>query len=200
MKQTKNLCQEKERETQTKYLLSSALAVGGLSFSPFAYFQAMGKLTSSTSLALSSLILRSIVDSKAIHSSFHSSFSCPFTTFTTHIKTICKNSVRVKGKGKKDVWFDNVDDAHTLFNQMFQKYPRPSIVDFTKILSAIVRMKHYAIVVSLCNQMELLRVPHNVYSLSILINCFCLLDRVDFGFSILGKMLKLGIDPNVVTL
>ncbi|KHG14698.1 hypothetical protein F383_00052 [Gossypium arboreum] len=48
-------------------------------------------------------------------------------------------------------------------------------------------MKHYAIVVSLCSQMELLGVSHNAYSLNILINCCWQLGRIDFGFSVLGK-------------
>ncbi|XP_052486410.1 pentatricopeptide repeat-containing protein At1g62680, mitochondrial-like [Gossypium raimondii] len=108
-------------------------------------------------------------------------------------------SMSVRGKGKKDDRSDNVDDALILFNKMIEKYPKPSIVEFTKLLAPIVRMKHYAIVVSMCSQMESLGVSHNVYSMSILINCFCQLARIDFGFSVLGKMLKLGVERTVVT-
>ncbi|MBA0567054.1 hypothetical protein Golob_011815 [Gossypium lobatum] len=104
----------------------------------------------------------------------------------------------VGGKGKKDDRSDNVDDAFILFNKMIEKYPKPSIVEFTKLLAPIVRMKHNAIVFSMCSQMELLGVSHNVYSMSILINCFCQLARIDFGFSVLEKMLKLGVEPTVV--
>ncbi|MBA0746751.1 hypothetical protein Gogos_009242, partial [Gossypium gossypioides] len=103
-----------------------------------------------------------------------------------------------RGKGKKDYRFDSVDHALILFNKMIDKYRKPSIVEFTKLLGAIVRMKHYAIVVSMCSQMELFGVSHDVYSMSILINCFCQLGRIDFGFSVLGKMLKLGVEPDVV--
>ncbi|KAG8646637.1 hypothetical protein MANES_09G018580v8 [Manihot esculenta] len=46
---------------------------------------------------------------------------------------------------------------------------------------------------------ELLGISHNLYSLSILINCFCHLHLVDFGFSVFGKMLKFGLEPDVVT-
>ncbi|KHG10005.1 hypothetical protein F383_15566 [Gossypium arboreum] len=96
--------------------------------------------------------------------------------------------------------FDNVDDAFNLFNKMIQSYPKPSIVEFTKLLAAIVRMKHYAITVSMCSQMELLGVYWDVYSLSILVNCFCQLGQIDLGFPVLGNMLKLGVEPYVVTL
>ncbi|KAB2066213.1 hypothetical protein ES319_A09G144200v1 [Gossypium barbadense] len=65
---------------------------------------------------------------------------------------------------------------------MIVKYPKPSIV-----------MKHYAIVVSMHRQIDLLGVSCNFYSLNILINCFCQLGRIDFGFSVLGKILKLGV-------
>ncbi|TYJ18780.1 hypothetical protein E1A91_A09G146400v1 [Gossypium mustelinum] len=54
-------------------------------------------------------------------------------------------------------------------------------------------MKHYAIVVSMHRQIDLLGVSCNFYSLNILINCFCQLGRIDFGFSVLGKILKLGV-------
>ncbi|PPD83829.1 hypothetical protein GOBAR_DD19215 [Gossypium barbadense] len=77
-------------------------------------------------------------------------------------------SMPVRGKGKTDHCFDNVDHALSLFNKMIE------------------------------NQMELLGVSHDVYSVSISINCFCQLGRIDFGFSVLGKMLKLGVEPDVL--
>jgi len=52
--------------------------------------------------------------------------------------------------------------------------PPPSIVDFTQVLASIVKMKHYGTLVrSLSQQLELLGLPPNVYSLSIVINCYC---------------------------
>ncbi|KAK5843448.1 hypothetical protein PVK06_005905 [Gossypium arboreum] len=48
-------------------------------------------------------------------------------------------------------------------------------------------------------QMELLGVSHNDYSFNILINCFCQLGGIDFGFSVLVKILKLSVKPDVVT-
>ncbi|XWS74544.1 hypothetical protein CRYUN_Cryun01aG0007100 [Craigia yunnanensis] len=66
-------------------------------------------------------------------------------------------------------------------------------------LGTIVRMKHYETAVSLLRQMEFLGIYHDVYTLSILLNCFCGLHRVGFGFSVLGRMLKLGLQPVTVT-
>ncbi|XP_040967082.1 pentatricopeptide repeat-containing protein At5g16640, mitochondrial-like [Gossypium hirsutum] len=137
----------------------------------------MGKLPSS-------FIIRSVVNGGSHLSNFHS-FSSSSNTIATHIETLSKKPMPVREKGKRGHRFDNVDDALILFNKMTEKHPKPSIVEFTKLLAPIGRMKHYAIVVSMCSQMELLGVSHNAYSLNILINCW--------------KMLKLGVEPDVVT-
>ncbi|KAJ9162528.1 hypothetical protein P3X46_022293 [Hevea brasiliensis] len=60
-------------------------------------------------------------------------------------------------------------------------------------------MKQYHTVISLSRTIESLGISHNIYSLSILINCFCRLHLVNFGFSILGKIIKFGLEPNTVT-
>ncbi|KAL0006348.1 hypothetical protein SO802_013909 [Lithocarpus litseifolius] len=49
-------------------------------------------------------------------------------------------SMRDKCKGGS---FRNVDDALDLFDKMLHLSPLPSIVDFTQLLGAIARMKHY---------------------------------------------------------
>ncbi|KAB2032650.1 hypothetical protein ES319_D05G389600v1 [Gossypium barbadense] len=152
----------------------------------------MGKLPSS-------FILRSLVNGGSHLSNFHSSSSSSSNTIAPHIKALSKKAMSVRGKGKGDDGFENVDHALILFNKMIGRYQVPSILGFTKLFAAIVRMKHYAIVVSMCSQMELLGVSHDVYSVSILINCFCQLGRIDFGLSVLGKMLKLGVEPSAVT-
>ncbi|GAV72251.1 PPR domain-containing protein/PPR_2 domain-containing protein, partial [Cephalotus follicularis] len=63
----------------------------------------------------------------------------------------------------------------------------------------IVRMKHYATVVTLIRQTILSGVEANTYLLCIFINCFCCLNRVDCSFSVLGNMFKLGLDSDVIT-
>ena len=89
--------------------------------------------------------------------------------------------------------FRNLDRALHVFDTMFHMRPLPSIVDFTQFLGAIARMKHYSVVITLIREMESIGISPNVYSLNVMINCFCHLNRVDFGFSVLARMLKLGI-------
>ncbi|XP_017604706.1 pentatricopeptide repeat-containing protein At5g16640, mitochondrial-like [Gossypium arboreum] len=113
----------------------------------------MGKLPSS-------FIIRSVVNGGSHLSNFHS-FSSSSNTIATHIEALSKKPMPVREKGKRDHRFDNVDDALILFNKMTEKHPKPSIVEFTKLLAPI--------------------------------------GRIDFGFFVLGKMLKLGVEPDVVT-
>ncbi|KAK8481313.1 hypothetical protein V6N11_047299 [Hibiscus sabdariffa] len=111
--------------------------------------------------------------------------SIPHSAFSPGLKTTI---ILVQAFTKNSNCFHNVDQALALFKEMINK-----------LLGAMVRMKHYAIVVSLYSQTELTGVSHNTYSLSILIDCFCKLGQIGCGFSILGKMMKLGVEPNVVT-
>ena len=105
----------------------------------------------------------------------------------------------VSSTSTRNYGFDKFDDALNKFDEMVHMHPRPSIVEFSKLLGAIVRMKHYETAVSLLRQMELLGIHHDDYSLNILLNCFCRLHRMNFGFSVLGKMLKLGLQPSIIT-
>jgi hypothetical protein len=43
----------------------------------------------------------------------------------------------------------NLDDALGFFDRMLHMHPLPSVVDFTQLLSAIARMKHYSTVITL---------------------------------------------------
>ncbi|XVF82247.1 hypothetical protein PTKIN_Ptkin16aG0030100 [Pterospermum kingtungense] len=110
------------------------------------------------------------------------------------------SSTPLKKKSKPMYVFDKIDDALALFYQMIHTHPRPSLVEFNQLLGTIVRMKHYQTALSLFKQMESLGIHlHDVYTLSILLNCFCHLGRMGFGFSVLGRMFKLGLQPNIVT-
>jgi hypothetical protein len=65
----------------------------------------------------------------------------------------------------------SIDDALASFYRMVRINPRPSVVEFGKFVGSYAKKKkQYSIVVSLCNQMDLFGVTHNVYSLSALIN------------------------------
>ncbi|XP_059460258.1 pentatricopeptide repeat-containing protein At1g12300, mitochondrial-like [Corylus avellana] len=96
--------------------------------------------------------------------------------------------------------FRNLDDALGLFDRMLHMHPLPSIVDFTQLLGAIARMKHHSTVVTLIKEMELSGIAPDARTLGVLTNCFCHLNRVDFSFSVLARILKLGFQPDCIIL
>ncbi|XP_030956702.1 pentatricopeptide repeat-containing protein At1g12775, mitochondrial-like [Quercus lobata] len=96
--------------------------------------------------------------------------------------------------------FRNVDDALDMFDKMLHMRPLPYIVDFNRILGAITRMKHYPLVITLFKQMGSSGIAPSLPTLNTLINCFGHLNRVDFGFSVLATILKLGYHPDSITL
>ncbi|GMI65601.1 hypothetical protein HRI_000229400 [Hibiscus trionum] len=116
----------------------------------------MGKLNSS-------LILPCFVSGGKNAYNFRSTLSFSPNTIATRIEALRKNSMHVKGNPTRHNRFLSVDDALALFDEMVEKYPMPSIVEFTKLLAPIVRMKHYVVVVSMCSQMELFGVSPDVF-------------------------------------
>ncbi|KAL0456607.1 UNVERIFIED_CONTAM: putative pentatricopeptide repeat-containing protein, mitochondrial [Sesamum latifolium] len=92
-----------------------------------------------------------------------------------------------------------VDDAVFLFREMVRMRPQPSVVQFTKLLNVIVKMKQYRVALNVFDEMRQSGAPVDEYTLTIVINCYCLLNRVDFGFAILGSFFKHGNKPNVTT-
>ena len=96
--------------------------------------------------------------------------------------------------------FKNLDHALGLFDTMLHMHPLPSTVDFTQLLGAITRMMHYSVVITLIQRMESFGISPDVYTLTVLINCYCHLNRVNFGFSVLATILKLGYLPTQTTL
>ncbi|KAH6758015.1 hypothetical protein C2S52_023096 [Perilla frutescens var. hirtella] len=78
--------------------------------------------------------------------------------------------------------------------------PIPSVVDFTKLLSSVVKMKQCSVALSLFDEMLQRNAPVNHYTLAIDIDCFCRLKRVGYGFAIMGIQIKYGYEPpNVIT-
>ncbi|KAL0456643.1 UNVERIFIED_CONTAM: putative pentatricopeptide repeat-containing protein, mitochondrial [Sesamum latifolium] len=94
---------------------------------------------------------------------------------------------------------NDLEDAICLFDDMVKMRPLPYVVQFTKLLTVVVKMKHYSVALSLFDKMRRLGAPVNEITMSIAINCYCLLNRVDFGFGILGTFFKRGCEPNITT-
>jgi pentatricopeptide repeat protein len=91
------------------------------------------------------------------------------------------------------------DDAIDLFRDMIHSRPLPTVIDFSRLFSAIAKTKQYDLVLALCKQMELKGIAHNLYTLSIMINCFCRCRKLCLAFSAMGKIIKLGYEPNTIT-
>ncbi|KAL6187988.1 hypothetical protein ACLB2K_039383 [Fragaria x ananassa] len=93
----------------------------------------------------------------------------------------------------------DVEDALKVFDEMLHSRPLPSVVRFTQILGQLVKLRQYSSVISLNRKMGLIGIAPDAYTFSILINCYCHLNKMRFGLSVLGKFFKLGLQPNVIT-
>ncbi|CAL1360527.1 unnamed protein product [Linum trigynum] len=98
------------------------------------------------------------------------------------------------------VTFASVDDALDSFSKMLHMNPRPSVVKFGQLVNSLVRMNAFQAALYASRQMELAGVPHNLYTLSMLLRCFCKFGRVDFGYAVLSRALKFGIQFDDVML
>ncbi|CAI9266718.1 unnamed protein product [Lactuca saligna] len=86
------------------------------------------------------------------------------------------------------------------FNRMIETIPVPPVRQFNHILIKIAKMKQYPTAISLILDHDLLgfnsSVKPNLYTFSIAMNCFCHTGRVDLGFSVYGRVVKLGYKPD----
>ncbi|CAI9273866.1 unnamed protein product [Lactuca saligna] len=92
-----------------------------------------------------------------------------------------------------------LNDALHLFDQMLHRQPRPSIFEFTKLITVIAKMEHYSTAVSLFKQINLMGIPSDLFAINISINCHCHLNQVKYGFALLAIIVKQGHPPNVTT-
>ncbi|XLT04932.1 hypothetical protein HN51_043681 [Arachis hypogaea] len=95
--------------------------------------------------------------------------------------------------------FDNVEDVVALFNCMVDMHPQPLIVELTKILGTVVKMKYYATAIYLYTQMESKGILPFSVTLNVLINCYGHAGQMGFALSVMSKFVKWGFKPSVVT-
>ncbi|KMT14278.1 hypothetical protein BVRB_4g076330 isoform B [Beta vulgaris subsp. vulgaris] len=98
--------------------------------------------------------------------------------------------------------FIKIEHVVSLFHDMKSLSPLPSIIDFSQLFTAMCKMKPhppFSTVISLHRQLLLSCLRPDHYSLNILANCYCRLGHVNFGFSILAYIIKLGYQPDIVT-
>ncbi|CAH8382357.1 unnamed protein product [Eruca vesicaria subsp. sativa] len=91
------------------------------------------------------------------------------------------------------------DDAVALFQTMIESRPLPTVIDFSRLFSAVARTKQYDLVLDLCRQMELKGIAHDNYTLSIVINCFCR-RRKRFCLFCYGKDVEAWVIPDLIIL
>ncbi|KAJ9557198.1 hypothetical protein OSB04_011812 [Centaurea solstitialis] len=92
-----------------------------------------------------------------------------------------------------------LDDALNLFDKMTQRQPMPSVIEFTQLLQAASKMKHYSHVIDLHKQMVAIGATVNVYTTTIVIKCCCKMSCTNQDFAILAYGLRRGVVPNVHT-
>ena len=92
--------------------------------------------------------------------------------------------------------FRKVDDALVMFDEMLKLKPALPVINFNQLLSGLVKIKQYALAVSLFTDMCYLRVPVNLITFSIAMNCCCYCGRIDYAFSLLAGIIKRGFVPD----
>ncbi|KAI8561086.1 hypothetical protein RHMOL_Rhmol04G0309400 [Rhododendron molle] len=75
----------------------------------------------------------------------------------------------------------------------------PTNKKINKALAIIAKSGKYGKALSHFNELQLKEIELDLYTFSIAINCYCHLNRVGFGLSLLGGLFKRGYTPNVVT-
>ncbi|XP_028111570.1 putative pentatricopeptide repeat-containing protein At1g12700, mitochondrial [Camellia sinensis] len=96
---------------------------------------------------------------------------------------------------------NHLHSALISFNRMLRMRPLPTISQFNKALGSILKMGHYATALSLIqNKLQRFQgIQVNFYTFNIAINCYCHLNRADFGLSLLGTLFKRGYTADVTT-
>ena len=96
-------------------------------------------------------------------------------------------------------YIKSLDNATDLFDDMLRSSPLPSVIDFCKLMGVVVRMERPDVVISLYQKMEMRRIPRDIYTMNILIKCFCSCSKLPFALSTFGKLTKHGFHPDIVT-
>ncbi|XP_054797532.1 pentatricopeptide repeat-containing protein At1g62680, mitochondrial-like [Prosopis cineraria] len=94
----------------------------------------------------------------------------------------------------------NIEKSVTTFHALLHRHPRPSTIQISKILGSITRIKYFPTAISLFAQAESKGFMPCLVALNILINCFYHVGQMTLTFSALGKILKVGCQPDTITL
>ncbi|KDO38704.1 hypothetical protein CISIN_1g047518mg, partial [Citrus sinensis] len=107
---------------------------------------------------------------------------------------------RLKSSGEGDITTITPNEALCIFDYMLRMHPSPPPVSsFNIMLGCLAKNKHYDTVLSLFKRLNSTGLFPDLYTHSILINCFCKMGRVSHGFVVLGRILRSCFTPDVVT-
>ncbi|KAK8617493.1 hypothetical protein V6N13_080407 [Hibiscus sabdariffa] len=111
----------------------------------------------------------------------------------THLEILVINKCKARSL--------ELDEALGFFNSLISMRPFPSIVSFNHLLGAVSKMKHYALVASMCKQMiGCSEFQPDVVAMTIWLRCLCNLKKVKLGFSVFAMIIKLGFQPDPYTM
>lgn len=82
---------------------------------------------------------------------------------------------------------------------MLKSRPIPPISSFNQLFSSVAKTKYYNEVIDMHKMMSNAGVVPDFVTFNILVNRFCCINRIDFGFSVLGVILKKGYIPSIIT-
>ncbi|KAF6139872.1 hypothetical protein GIB67_009719 [Kingdonia uniflora] len=85
-----------------------------------------------------------------------------------------------------------------LFDNAIQMQPSPSISPFTQLLGVICKLRQYSTIITMFKSMDSSQIKFDIVALGTLINCFCQMGKVDFGFTVVGNIFKSGFEPDIV--
>lgn len=90
-------------------------------------------------------------------------------------------------------------DVLRMFRETLSMSPQPSFLVYNKLLSVLAKMKEYRVALHMFDEMRQWSFPANKYTMNIVINCCCHLNRIDSAFAVLGNFLKQDCNPNATT-
>ncbi|XP_057774816.1 pentatricopeptide repeat-containing protein At1g12620-like [Salvia miltiorrhiza] len=118
--------------------------------------------------------------------------SPPFSLFSS--KAFQRKRSRIDFSCVKEL-----DDAIELFQKMKSMLLEPSVLVYNKLMSVSVKIEQYSFALYVLDEMLRVGVPVNVYTMSIAVNCCCILKDTCSSFAIMGFFCKSGCEPNVAT-
>lgn len=87
--------------------------------------------------------------------------------------------------------------AVSCFCRLLISEPTTPVTHPRRLLAQIAKSKDHLVVVSLCRELCVRRIPFDVYMSNIFVNSYANLGCVSFALSMFGKMLKVGCSPCV---